>query len=96
MTKYNIELGQQKWGFSYHSLKAELKRGIDRLKSHRRAKTSRREMIKLGEHMLRDLGFDAAGQLLPPLKSATQISKDVGDCEVLSCWPQAWCDCKAS
>lgn len=93
MTRFNIQPGRRSRA---SSLKAVLKRAINRLELHRTAEASRREMINLGEHMLQDLGLDAEGRPLPPTKLKTQIDEVGGDCDASPLRTPVWCDCNAS
>lgn len=79
-----------------HSWKAEFKSAIGRIKANRRAATGRREMMKLGNHLLQDLGLNAEGRPLDTMHSRTNIGGSIGCCEGPTHVAPVWCDCKVT
>ena len=76
------------------SWRVELKSAIDRIKANWRAATGRREMMKLGSHLLQDLGLNAKGRPLDKMHSGTRIGESRGCCEGQTYVTPVWCDCK--
>ncbi len=66
MKRDTIKLLHQKNGYRPRTLASGLKGAIDAFKAKRAARTGRREMLKLGKHLLDDLGFNASGRPLNP------------------------------
>lgn len=74
MRRDTIKLLHQKEEYLPHTLAAGLKGAIDAFKAKRAARTARREMLKLGEHLLHDLGFDASGSPLDPAGAKAEFA----------------------
>ena len=79
-----------------HLIKKRLSGGFQRAKSAWRVKAGRREILRLGEHMLQDLGFDDEGNLLTPAKTEIHVGDGRGCRGLPSGRPLGWCDCECA
>ena len=77
-----------------HAWKAELNEAVGKIKANWKATRSRREMMKLGNHLLQDLGLNAEGQPLHTMHSRTKIGKSQGRFKGKTFVAPVWCDCR--